>query len=89
MGVAHRRWTKEIIFSNRTRTKLVRANLECLMDKLKLWYNDNYGEITWFLIGFCACAGIDALAKEDYFGAGLNWLVSVLNYVLYRKGKDL
>ena len=56
------------------------------MEKIRTWYNDNYGEITWFLIGFCTLAGINSCGQGDYSGMLLNWMCAGLNYAFYRKG---
>lgn len=46
------------------------------------WYIRNQDAITWFLIGWLAFAGLDALTEGRYFAAVFNGLLIWLNYTM-------
>jgi hypothetical protein len=54
------------------------------MNAFKEWYIRNQDAITWFLIGVLLAQGMGALAKGDYFWAGISFAFAVSNYVLRR-----
>ena len=49
------------------------------------WYNRNYTEITWFVIGLLTWAGLQDLSQGDYFGAMLSFGISYLNYYISKR----
>lgn len=55
------------------------------MNKFRQWYVSNNTEITWFIIGLCTFSGIDALARENYSNAAINFGLAYINYVINRK----
>lgn len=55
------------------------------MNKFIEWYNHNYTEISWFVIGFLISAGLTDLSRGDYSSAIISFGVAVLNYVFVRK----
>jgi len=54
-----------------------------MFDKINDWYQTNYNEITWFLIGFLVCSSIDSFGRGDLFSASLDLFIAVINYALY------
>jgi hypothetical protein len=56
-----------------------------MFDKINDWCQDNYKEITWFLIGFLLCSGFNEFGRGDYGSAAFDWLVVAINYVMYRR----
>jgi hypothetical protein len=56
-----------------------------MWDKIRFWYYDNYGEITWFIIGWCAAVGLQAFNQGDWQGTLFNWGLGILNYILYKR----
>ena len=49
------------------------------------WYITYQVEITWFIIGLCTFTGIDALARENYLSAVINFGLAYLNYILCKR----
>ena len=49
------------------------------------WYNRNYTQITWFVIGFLISAGLTDMAQGDYTGSIISFGVAGLNYLFVRK----
>lgn len=56
-----------------------------MFNKFKFWYNDNYSQITWFLIGFLTWAGLDDLGKGNYTGAVISFGIAFINYLFVKK----
>jgi hypothetical protein len=56
-----------------------------MFDKFRFWYNSNYSQITWFLIGFLTWAGLNDLAQGDYTGAVISFGIAFLNYLFVKK----
>mgnify|MGYP003339961314 CR=1 FL=1 len=55
------------------------------MDKFRYWYLTHATEITWFVIGLCVMAGLDALARHDYTAAAINFGIAFVNYILNKR----
>lgn len=55
------------------------------MNKFMLWYNRNYTEITWFIIGFLVMAGLTDASRGDYTGAIISFGIAWLNYLFSKK----
>lgn len=55
------------------------------MERIKQWYLTNYTEITWFLIGFLTLAGLQELARGEYFSAAVSFVLVALNYSLSKQ----
>ncbi len=55
------------------------------MNRFRDWYLDNAVEITWFVIGVCFMSGLDALIRENYAGAALNFGIALLNYSVNKR----
>lgn len=55
------------------------------MNKFVQWYNRNYTEITWFLIGFLVMSGVSDLGEANYTGALISFGVAGLNYLFVKK----
>jgi hypothetical protein len=54
------------------------------MNKFREWYVGNQDAITWFLIGVLSAQGLHALAKGDYFWAGISFAFAASNFALSR-----
>lgn len=56
-------------------------------DKFLNWYQKNYTEITWFLIGYLAVQILNSLSRFDYLGA--LWCVALLaaNYIIWKRSR--
>ena len=52
------------------------------MNSFKNWYVSNQDAITWFLIGWLAFAGLDALAEGRYISAGVSLGFAYINYAV-------
>jgi hypothetical protein len=64
----------------------LRQNKESIMlENVRRWYYRNYTEITWFLVGFLICAGLDDFAKGDYTGAVLSFGIAWVNYFFSKR----
>jgi hypothetical protein len=46
------------------------------------WYIRNQDAITWFIIGWLAFAGFDALAEGRYFWAAFDAALIYINYTI-------
>ena len=55
------------------------------MDKFREWYLSNATEITWFIIGLCTFSGLDSLARDNYYGAAINFGLAFINYLLNKR----
>lgn len=55
------------------------------MDKFIAWYQRNYTEISWFLIGFLVMSGLQALKQGDMSGAVFAFALAGLNYWMDRR----
>jgi hypothetical protein len=60
-------------------------NKEKYMNKFVQWYNNNYTQITWFIIGFLLSAGLTDLSRGDYTGAIISFGIVALNYMFAKK----
>jgi hypothetical protein len=56
-----------------------------MLDNFRNWYNRNYIEITWFLVGFLVMAGIVDLGSGDYVGAVISFGIAYINYLFIKK----
>jgi hypothetical protein len=56
-----------------------------MLENFKNWYNRNYTEITWFLIGFLTWAGLNDLSQGDYTGAIISFGVAYINYLFVKR----
>jgi hypothetical protein len=54
------------------------------MNKIRQWYVNNQDAITWFLIGWLTCAGIDALSRGQYISAAFCLGIAYVNYAFCR-----
>lgn len=50
------------------------------------WYGENNVEITWFVIGILLMATLDSLAKGQYWEAGVNFIILIINYLVRSSG---
>ena len=64
---------------------VLRQNKENIMNKFVLWYNRNYTQITWAIIGFLISAGLTDLSHGDYTGASISFGVAFLNYLFVKR----
>lgn len=55
------------------------------MNTIRQWYQNNYSQITWFLIGFLTLAGLVDLSKGDYVGAVISFGLIAVNYFFVKK----
>lgn len=55
------------------------------MNKFVQWYNRNYTEITWFIIGFLCMAGLTDASRGDYAGAIISFGIAWLNYIFSKR----
>jgi hypothetical protein len=53
-----------------------------MWDKFRTWTVINKVEITWFLIGLFIAFGLDSLATGSLIGAGVNFGLAWINYLL-------
>ena len=55
------------------------------MENIKRWYNRNYNQITWFLIGFMVMAGCSDLGNHDYTAALISFGIAFVNYLFVKR----
>lgn len=55
------------------------------MSKFREWYGNNATEITWFLIGWLTLAGLEALVREQYGMALLDFFLAYANYYMNKR----
>lgn len=55
------------------------------MNKFRQWYLKNSHEITWFLVGLLTATGLDSLARQDYWNAGLSFALAYVNYYFNKR----
>jgi hypothetical protein len=55
------------------------------MDKFIYWFNRNYTQITWFLIGWLVQAAMIQFSRGDYIGALFDLGLAYFNYALYTR----
>lgn len=55
------------------------------MNKFREWYNDNATEITWFLVGWLTLAGLEALGREQYITALVDFGLAHVNYYMNKR----
>lgn len=55
------------------------------MIKFRQWYMTYSNEITWFLIGLLVSSGVDALARHDYAGATISFVLAYVNYFFNKR----
>lgn len=55
-----------------------------MWDKIRTWGYKNSLQITWFLIGLFVAFGIKDAEVGNWLGAGLNWGLAYVNYLLRR-----
>jgi len=53
-----------------------------MWDKIRTWAYINSVQITWFLIGFVTAFGLDDLGTGNLIGAGINFGLAWINYLL-------
>lgn len=49
------------------------------------WFNQNYTQITWFLIGWLVQAAMISIHRGDYVGALFDLALAYFNYALYSR----
>ena len=49
------------------------------------WYVQYQCEITWWVIGWLSCAGIDALLRENYIFAIVDAGLAYFNYYMWKQ----
>lgn len=54
------------------------------MSKFRTWYITHQDAITWFLIGWLSCAGLNELAHKNYIWAAVLLVIACLNYAVNR-----
>ena len=57
------------------------------MDSIVNWYRRYNLEITWFIIGWLAMAGLDQLAREHYIMSLIDFGLAYFNYRMWRKNR--
>lgn len=55
------------------------------LDKIKQWLNENDTEITWYFLGILTMSTLDSLAKGQYWYAGFQFFLIVVNYLLRKQ----
>lgn len=55
------------------------------MNPILAWYNRNYIQITWFIIGWVAMVTLVDFSKGDWSGVAFDIALVALNYFLYKK----
>ena len=55
------------------------------MDKFLDWYNRNYTEISWFLIGWLTMGFLDQLGRGHYVTAVIDGGLAYLNYEIWKR----
>jgi hypothetical protein len=50
------------------------------MSGFRNWYVRNQDSITWFIIGWCAMAGLNDLIDGNYIWAAINLAIAFVNY---------
>jgi hypothetical protein len=55
------------------------------MNKFREWYLNNATEITWFLIGWLVLAGFEAISRDQYGRALVDFGLAYVNYYFNRR----
>ena len=55
---------------------------ENFLAKFSKWRQDNNLEVTWFLVGFLAAAGVGSFEKGKLIEAFVLWIIAFINYKL-------
>jgi len=55
------------------------------MNKFRQWYQRNFTEINWFIIGILAAAGAEKFSQGEFDAALVFWAIAVANYYLNRR----
>ena len=55
------------------------------MNKFRQWYTNNSTELTWFLVGWLTLAGLEALVREQYAMALLDFVLAYGNYYMNKR----
>jgi len=53
--------------------------------KIKYWFARNGYKVTWFIVGWCALAGVNALFAGHLLSALFSFGLAYLNYILGSK----
>jgi len=55
------------------------------MDSIVRWYQQNYTEITWFIIGWLSLDMLHEFSRGNYEGMAVDMILIILNYFLHKK----
>lgn len=55
------------------------------MNKFRQWYQKNYIEITWFIIGFLIAAALSSFSRGEYGDMLFSLVLAFANYYLSKK----
>ena len=55
------------------------------MNGFRQWYQRNFTEINWFIIGILAAAGAEKFSQGDFDVALVFWAIAFANYYLNRR----
>ena len=55
------------------------------MNKFRTWYQRNFTQINWFIIGILAAAGAEKFSQGEFDAALVFWAIAVANYYLNRR----
>ena len=64
---------------------IVCLSLRINMNKFRQWYLENATEITWFLVGWLSLAGLEALGREQYTTALIDFVLAYGNYYMNKR----
>lgn len=56
-----------------------------MWNKIKFWYNDNYSQITWFIIGWFSLDVIVRVGRGEWSDAALSLALVIVNYLFVRR----
>lgn len=56
-----------------------------MWNKIKFWYNDNYSQITWFIIGWFSLDVLVRVGRGELGEAALSLALVIVNYLFVRR----
>jgi len=57
------------------------------MYKIVQWYNRNYTQITWFIVGWLTMCALTDFSKGDWFAVAWDLGLAWLNYAFYKSNQ--
>lgn len=52
------------------------------MNSIKYWFYNHGDKLSWFIIGFMICQGLENLSRENYSVAAFSFGIAFLNFIV-------